>query len=204
MKIFEFPTLDLEPKCNFNDFYYFKNAFTDEMIEKTHSMIYNGRYPFSKGRTGYGDETDTERTNNRDIAYVPYQDDSKWIYEVLFEMVLEANDNLFQFDIDKVTDQLHYVIYPTDSGHLDWHMDIGYGNVNRRKLATTVQLSDPDDYEGGDFQCWYGGQNGFINFPREKGDVLIFPSFFMHRVTPIKSGERKALVFWTGSNKPFR
>lgn len=193
-----------EPACNFNDFYYFPKAFTDEMIERTNSMVYDGKYTFSKGKTGYGDDVDTEKTNNRDIAYITCQDDSEWIYNTLFGMVMQANENLFHFDIDIVTDALHYVIYPTESGHLDWHMDIGQGFVNRRKIATTVQLSDPDDYEGGDFQCWYGGQNGFINLPREKGDVLMFPSFFMHRVTPIKSGERKALVFWTGSNKPFR
>jgi len=193
-----------EPKPNFNDFYYFEKAFTDEMIEKTHAMIYDNKYHFKKGKTGYGDNTDTSETNNRDIAYVPHRDHSKWIYKVLSEMVFEANKNLFHFDIDMVTDPLHYVIYPTESGHLDWHMDIGRGFVNQRKIATTVQLSDPDEYEGGDFQCWYGGQNGFINLPRKKGDVLMFPSFFMHRVTPIKSGERKALVFWTGSNTPFR
>ena len=75
-----------EPKCNFNDFYYFPNAFTDEMIEKTHSMIYNGKYKFKKGKTGYGDNVDTKETNNRDIAYVPLQDDSEWIYEILFEI----------------------------------------------------------------------------------------------------------------------
>ena len=194
----------IEPKSNFNDFYYFKKAFTDEMIDKTNSMLYDGKYPFSKGKTGYGDNVDTEETNNRNIAYITCQNDSQWIYDTLFEMVMQANENLFHFDIDIVTDDLHYVIYPTESGHLDWHMDIGQGYVNRRKIATTVQLSDPDDYEGGDFQCWYGGQNGFINLPREKGDVLMFPSFFMHRVTPIRSGERRALVFWTGSSKPFR
>ena len=82
-------------------------------------------------------------------------------------------------------------------------MDIGQGNVNRRKLATTVQLSDPKDYEGGDFQIWYGGEDGFITLPREKGDVLIFPTFYLHRVTPITKGERRALVFWTGG-EPFR
>ena len=193
-----------EPKSNFNDFYYFKKAFTDEMIEKTHSMVYNGSYNFSKGKTGYGDEVDTKRTNNRDIAYIPCKKDSEWIYKILFEMVMEANDSLFHFDVDRVTDDLHYVIYPTESGHLDWHMDIGQGYVNRRKIATTVQLSDPDDYEGGDFQCWSGALNGFATLPRKKGDVLVMPSFMMHRVTPIKSGERRALVFWTGSDRPFR
>ena len=33
----------IEPKSNFNDFYYFKKAFTDEMIDKTNSMLYDGK-----------------------------------------------------------------------------------------------------------------------------------------------------------------
>ena len=30
--------------CNFNDFYYFKGIFTDEIIEKTHAMVYDNGY----------------------------------------------------------------------------------------------------------------------------------------------------------------
>ena len=120
-----------------------------------------------------------------------------------------------RFDIHHVTDPLHYVIYPEpnkpdrtgqtreEGGYLDWHMDIGQGSVNRRKLALTVQLSDPKDYEGGVFQCWFGGGGRFIDLPREKGDVLVMPTFIMHNVSPITKGERRALVFWTGG-EPFR
>jgi PKHD-type hydroxylase len=83
-------------------------------------------------------------------------------------------------------------------------MDVGYGEVNRRKLSLTVQLSDPSEYEGGDFHIWYGGDEGqFITMPKEKGTVLIFPSFLMHRVTPVTKGTRKALVFWTGG-EPYK
>ena len=32
--------------------------------------------------------------------------------------------------------------------------------------------------------------------PRTRGAVIAFPSFFLHRVTPIISGTRKALVVW--------
>jgi PKHD-type hydroxylase len=39
--------------------------------------------------------------------------------------------------------------------------------------------------------------------PKEKGTVLIFPSFLMHRVTPVTKGTRKALVFWTGG-EPYK
>ena len=82
-------------------------------------------------------------------------------------------------------------------------MDIGQGSVNRRKLALTVQLSDPKDYDGGVFQCWFGGRGRFIDLPRQKGDVLVMPTFIMHNVSPITRGERRALVYWTGG-EPFR
>ena len=82
-------------------------------------------------------------------------------------------------------------------------MDVGAYGVNKRKLAMTVQLSDANDYEGGEFEIWMGGKDGFITVPREKGDVIIFPAFCMHRVKPITRGQRKCLVFWTGG-RPLR
>ena len=202
--------------CNFNDFYYFKNYFNDEKIEAIHEMVRRGGYKFEKGGTGSDDKNiDRHYSNNRDIAYVPGDQNSWWLYNELERLTLEANDRLFQFDIQYVTDKLHYVIYPepnipdrtgqtrSEGGYLDWHMDIGMGAVNRRKLALTVQLSDPKDYEGGVFQCWFGGGGRFIDLPREKGDVLVMPTFIMHNVSPITKGERRALVFWTGG-EPFR
>ncbi len=190
---------------DWNTFYYFKNVFNDDMISELERMVHSN-YSFSKGRTGVaekGTDTDSYETNNRDIAYIEPTNDSKWLYDLLFPLVEQANDAVFKFDIDTVTDPIHYVIYPEDGGHLDWHMDIGSNAVNRRKLAMTVQLSDPSDYDGGEFEIWMGGSSGFLQLPREKGDVIIFPSFLMHRVKPITRGQRKCLVFWTGG-RPFR
>jgi len=192
------------PQSNWNTFYYWKNVFDDNMIRDLTDMVY-ANYKFEKGKTGtkeLGNETDSYSTNNRDIAYINPQPYSKWLYDLLFPLALEANDKVFHFDIDIVTDSIHYVIYPEDGGHLDWHMDVGAHGVNKRKLAMTVQLSDSSDYEGGDFQIWMGGKD-YMTVPREKGDVIVFPSFCMHRVTPITRGERRCLVFWTGG-RPFR
>jgi len=82
-------------------------------------------------------------------------------------------------------------------------MDVGAFDVNRRKLAMTVQLSDSSDYDGGEFEIWAGGDEQFVQLPREKGDIVVFPTFMMHRVKPITRGQRKCLVFWTGG-RPFR
>jgi len=219
------PYNDFKPTSNWNTFYYFKNVFDDQMIAQLDQMVYSnytfskGRtgvaelgqmvysnYTFSKGRTGVaelGTDTNSYKTNNRDIAYIKPESHSQWLYELLFPLALEANEKVFHFDIDVVTDPIHYVIYPEDGGHLDWHMDVGAFGVNKRKLAMTVQLSDSSNYEGGDFEIWMGGKDGFVTVPREKGDVVIFPSFLMHRVKPITRGQRKCLVFWTGG-RPFK
>jgi|TARA_R110000822_G_scaffold297577_2_gene420190 PKHD-type hydroxylase len=198
------PTIESPIKSDFNNFYYYSQVFSNDEISYLEQMVHEN-YTFSKGKVGTVElgNLDSSVYNNRDIAYLPPNNDTKWLYEKLEQLVVQANEALFNFSITNVTDLIHYVIYPENGGHLDWHMDIGKLGVNRRKLALTVQLSDPSEYDGGEFEVWFGGKDEFVEVPRQKGDVIIFPTFLMHRVKPIIRGQRKALVFWTGG-EPFR
>ncbi|MFT7073376.1 MAG: PKHD-type hydroxylase [Patiriisocius sp.] len=65
----------------------------------------------------------------------------------------------------------------------------------------TIQLSDPNDYEGGDLRFMINKE--IVNAPKEKGTIIIFPSFIMHRVTPITKGTRQSIVGWV-SGPPYR
>ena len=114
-------------------------------------------------------------------------------------MAYEANKEMYNFDLNFMPEQIQYTeYYGTDKGHYDWHMDIGsQGFMPSRKLSVTVQLSGPDEYDGGDLQFWTGGQYP-ISGPRGKGNVVIFPSFLLHRVTPVIKGTRKSFVLWLG------
>jgi len=64
-----------------------------------------------------------------------------------------------------------------------------------RKLSLSVQLSDPAQYEGCDLE--FHGGNRTETAPRDRGAVIAFPSYVLHRVTPCTKGTRKALVAWT-------
>jgi PKHD-type hydroxylase len=83
-----------------------------------------------------------------------------------------------------------------------------------RKLSYTIQLSDPEDYEGGNFQ-WMEDirskdtltegdytrdmKDFVIQAPfsaKQKGSLIIFPSFLHHQVTPLLRGTRISLVGW--------
>ena len=74
-------------------------------------------------------------------------------------------------------------------------MSAGYP-LNQRKISMTVQLSDGGEYEGGDFEIMRNREPEKL--PKGKGTVLVFPSYILHRVTPVTSGIRKSLVLWLG------
>ena len=60
-----------------------------------------------------------------------------------------------------------------------------------------MQLSDPQDYEGGNFEIQNSGATKKQLFEmKKKGSVIIFPSFLQHRVTPVTKGKRLSLTGW--------
>jgi PKHD-type hydroxylase len=65
-----------------------------------------------------------------------------------------------------------------------------------RKLSISVQLSAPDEYEGGDFEFMDVGQPPKPINIRTQGTAIIFPSITYHKVTPVTKGKRYSLVGW--------
>ena len=69
-----------------------------------------------------------------------------------------------------------------------------------RKLSITIQLSSPQDYEGGDLILHNGEPE---KMQKELGKLIVFPSYTLHEVTPVTKGTRYSLVAWV-AGKPFR
>ena len=64
----------------------------------------------------------------------------------------------------------------------------------QRKVSFSVGLSE-DYYEGGDLELMIS-RDLQHSFKLSRGDIVAFPSFVLHRVTPVTSGLRNALVGW--------
>ena len=77
----------------------------------------------------------------------------------------------------------------------DWHYDVNWKGESAydRKLSICVQLCNPSEYEGGNFE--FDEVKTTADF-RSKGTVLVFPSYLRHRVLPVTSGIRRSLVAW--------
>ena len=116
-----------------------------------------------------------------------------WFFERLAGIARTFNNRSYRFDLKGFSEAPQFLIYrDTDSGHYDWHMDIG--PTPPRKLSLTIQLTDPSHYEGCELQFNLGTE--IISTPKSRGHVIAFAPYMLHRVTPITSGVRKAIVAW--------
>jgi len=142
-----------------------------------------------------GDDSGTIDTSKRrsKIYWLPKTDEFLDIYKTFHELIGRCNNEFYQFKLTEITEHIQYTVYNSeDQGYYDWHIDMGPDKA-RRKLSLVCQLSDPSEYEGGELQI----NTGHVMIPeKDKGTVILFPSYLLHRVTPVTKGTRRSLVLW--------
>lgn len=132
-------------------------------------------------------------------AWIERNGDTAWLFDRMQGVAQSLNEQTYQYDLRGFSEHFQYTVYHcSEGGYYEWHVDHGPLAVPR-KLSMTVQLSDPSDYQGCDLQFCAGGNIEIA--PRERGTVVAFPSYVLHRVSPVISGTRKSLVVWTTGSK---
>jgi PKHD-type hydroxylase len=127
------------------------------------------------------------------IASIKQAPEILWFYKRLADIVRGLNNRSYQFDLRGFSEAPQYMVYrDREGGHFDWHMDTG--PQPPRKFSLTIQLSDPSHYEGCELQFNTGAV--IVPAPKNRGVAIGFPSYMVHRVTPITAGTRKAIVAW--------
>ena len=158
-----------------------------------------------------------------------------WIFRNMeFWMDVANKEAKWGYKIDSV-EMAQFTIYEKDGFH-GWHYDggsdylqsyiksknpdepiIGYGRETNddnmigkvRKISMTLNLTDPNEYSGGNLKFDFGLHNKKTDRShvckeiRPKGSIIFFPSFTHHTITPITKGTRYSLVTWLLGN-PFK
>ena len=146
--------------------------------------------------TTFGGVTDYRRSSVRFLYPSPA---TGWMFQRITGIVVAVNDQHFGFDLTDLIEGVQLSRYAAPSGHYDWHVDMTHQNLIR-KLSLSVQLSDDDEYDGGDLEL---STKQSVIAPRNVGAAILFPSWTSHRVTPVTSGVRYSLVCWV-TGPPFR
>jgi PKHD-type hydroxylase len=125
-------------------------------------------------------------------------ENTEWIYRRITDVVVNLNEQYFKFDLQGLVEGLQFTKYIAPDGQYDKHVDRVYNSIIR-KLSLTVQLSNPNHYEGGELKFFEDNIGSTVQ--KKQGTMILFPSFILHQVTPITKGERNSLVAWiTGKN----
>ena len=187
-----------ESTTNMADYYFFKEGFTEEEIERIKKIAM--KYPALDAGTGELETSRHEDSVRKSTVRWMTDNENKgeldWVFKKLFNMINEANDHLWNFNLSHAEEAIQYTEYLEGGGHYDWHIDCGHGIQAQRKISITVQLND--DYEGGELQLWRGQEPATAL--KQKGTVVIFPSYMLHRITPVTKGTRNSLVLWIGGD----
>ena len=164
-----------------------------------------------------GDSLNKDKRNSQN-AWIPTH---HWVGGFIWHYIMRANRENFLYDLKCIDgESMQYTRYETGQFY-NWHNDAGLstqykpvsvgkrGNgqetaqdfVNEncemvRKLSFAMQLSDPDDYEGGNVQLLDEAGNSYMA-PRKRGTIMLFDSRTQHRVLKVTKGVRKSIVGWT-------
>ena len=174
-----------------------------DYLDSLHNKILKG-VPVEQAKVGY--TQDTREDIKKRVTQLRWLNESvPDLYNeglaIALNFTNKANADFFGFDISGVCRYIQHTEYNKGSFY-DWHQDCFLGEsqegVYERKLSFSIQLSEPDSYTGGDLEF-----TDDITLTleekerlRQKGTIIIFPSFLQHRVTEITEGQRHALVGW--------
>lgn len=150
--------------------------------------------PLSIGTIGHGGITKIDNDfRSSNVRWIPWS--WAWLRRELEYYFLEANIRAFGFDLLGLR-EVQFTEYIKPNDHYEWHEDLTWaGNLPyHRKLSMVIQLSDPATYDGCDLELEREPPNK--EDLRQRGTVIIFPSFHKHRVTNITKGTRYSLVAW--------
>lgn len=123
------------------------------------------------------------------------------IVDRIYAQLDEINRNVFKFDL-QFAETFQVTKYSSETkDFFHPHIDNGaYQSNLLRKLTFVIQLSDLDEFEGGDFMYYNDNEerNLMELYPEQmqKGRIIVFPSFVTHGVKPVTKGTRYSLVGW--------
>ena len=141
--------------------------------------------------------------------FIPPEPD-EWLFSKILSAIMTFNNHEtgYQFHVQGLAEPPNLMRYQAANidkhgkpGRYDWHMDVGPGDVpSMRKISYTLILN-PDEYEGGEL-CFHIGRTLDEPLPGqdEIGSLIVFPSYLVHKVNPITSGTRYAMVGWAHGN----
>ncbi len=130
-----------------------------------------------------------------EIFYL-YPNDLDWVFPLVLDVAL-AN-NIWHLEIAGIAHPMRIQRY-SSGGFSDPHTDFDYESPDPSKITAIIPLVRRRSWSGGRLLI---GNSARSPTALEQGDCVLFPSFSMHSVTPVRRGTRVVLSAWLSGALP--
>ena len=117
-------------------------------------------------------------------------------YSQLIRKKIISNPLIKSFALPKI---IHGIMFTKSlkNMHYGRHIDNPFMSSGRSDLSFTISLTDKDNYQGGELVI--ETMNSEKEFKLNAGEIIIYPSTYLHSVKEVKNGERLVCVGWIES-----
>jgi PKHD-type hydroxylase len=174
-------------------------AFTDEFLARADEVA--ATIEAKRGKVGYPYTERVDHAHRKVSSRKILRDMAPDLIDTLNEAFIRANAVQCKYDLDPVLPLAMYLEYgPEDLFHWHFDEDLADHNEHPRKLTAILMLSEPSEFEGGQFEMRLP-EMPVRQIPMSRNDLIVFPSYNLHRVLPITKGVRRTLVSWAHGPK---
>jgi PKHD-type hydroxylase len=180
-----------------NLYSFWNNAFSKLECETIINIAKNKGLIKGKTRGDIKDVRDSK------ISWLYPVDGMDWVFRRVTDITINLNERFFKFDLFGINEGFQFTNYEAPSGKYGKHVDRAI-NMPVRKLSISIQLTDPEEYEGGELNLYAGGEDKECEtMDKTQGTLIMFPSYVLHEVMPVTKGTRNSLVTWV-TGKQFK
>jgi PKHD-type hydroxylase len=160
---------------------------------------------YQDGKIAGKDLDDNSKYNSkvRNVK-VSFKSDN-WVNALLIGYMRYANYYNFHYDLSESDKEGVQFSKYNEGCFYKKHTDYGENDKHKtRKLSLSLQLSDENEYEGGELILYNHIQGNSFPVHKSKGSLIVFDSRIVHEVTTVTSGTRYSLVKWYHGDQPLK
>ena len=163
-----------------------------EEIKALRTNLERQDLPWEDGKKTAGNQAAFVKNN---LQLDKKSDISKKFSELIIKKILK-DDLIKSFSLPRI---IHGSMFTKASKGMKYgrHIDNSYMSTGRADLSFTIFISDKDAYNGGELLI--ENLNSENKFKLNPGEIIIYPSTYLHSVNEVLSGERLAFVGWIES-----
>ena len=172
------------------NYFYWNNLFSEQEVKNINSLFNKNKKEKEKLSLKAEGSKKTSTVYKIKMKYL-----RKHLNEAISH-IIKNNQDEYGYDLFEIADEeaVNYNIYKKGEQY-QWHIDADRTKSSDIKLTALINVSDTS-FSGGDFYLLNSNNPLPVPELNNSGSMIIFNSFTLHKINPIKKGIRKTITIF--------